>query len=142
MRRSRHKKVLKEGDTEMNVSENTVVGSFNREFCLHLEYHLSRTFPNSDQKELRNFWCDGVSEQAYTDIQLTKKNVNDTRKLQTTAYLGETGQDIYKMIIRFGKYSLRRCARGTSIIDCIPSENTTDWIDVDIENKSIEIRLR
>jgi hypothetical protein len=46
------------------------------------------------------------------------------------------------MTIRFGKYSLRRYAKGKSLIDCIPSEETMDWIDIDIDKKTIELRLR
>lgn len=125
----------------MNEKGNRAVESFNEDFCLHLEYHLCRTFGNSDRDELRGFWCDGVSWQPFIDSQITKKSVNDTGKIQTTAWLGKTGQDPYDMTIRFGKYSLRRYANGTSLIDCIPSEATMDWIDIDTENKTIEIRL-
>jgi len=56
--------------------------------------------------------------------------------------MGKTGQDQYDVTIRFGKYSLRRYARRTNLIDCIPKEGTLDWVDIDIKHKSIEIRLR
>jgi hypothetical protein len=116
--------------------------SFNEDFCCHLEYHLCRTFENSDNKELKSFWCDGVSQHPYIDSQITKKSVNDTRKIETKAWIGTDGQDEYETTIRFGKYSLRRYAKGKSLIDCIPSDETTDWLDINTINKTIEIRLR
>ena len=126
----------------MNEKEKQTVESFNEDFCLHLEFHLCRTFANSDQKELRRFWCDGVLWHPSSDARLTKKSVNDTRKIETSAWIGKTGQDNYDMTITFGRYSLRRYAKGASLIDCIPSEESMDWIDIDTKNKTIEIRLR
>jgi hypothetical protein len=114
--------------------------SFDREFCEHLEGHLSRTFANSDDKKLTGLWCDGVLDPAI-EYQLTKKSVNDTRTMVTTAFIGYDGQDKYEMIIEFGKYSLRKYSTGSSMIDCIPSDETMDWITLDIEKKKIEIRL-
>ena len=122
----------------MDEMENKTGESFDEDFCGYLEYHLCRTFANHHS----GFWCDGVSHLPLYESQLTKKSVNDTRKIETQAWLGLTGQDEYKMIIRFGKYSLRRYARGTSLIDCIPSEETMDWIDIDIGDKIIEIWLK
>ena len=124
----------------MNETERTTFELFN-DFCLHLEYHLCATFKNSHQKGIGGLWCDGVSRNP-DDPQLTKKHVNDTRKIETWAYIGKDGQDIYQMTIRFGKYSLRRYAKGNSLIDCIPSEETMDWIDIDVDKKTIELRLR
>lgn len=125
----------------MREQEKQTVESFNKDFCLHLEYHLCGTFTNSDQEELRGFWCDGVSWDL-PDSQITKKSVNDSRKIETITWIGKTGQDIYYLTIRFGKYSLRRYAKGRSLIDCIPSEETMDWIDIDTKNKTIELWLK
>jgi hypothetical protein len=115
--------------------------SFNKEFCDHLEYHLCRTFANSPDPVLKAFWCDGVSEIPSADYQITKKSVNDTRRIATTAWLGKSGQEEYEMTIRFGRYSLRRYAKGANMIDCIPSEDTMDWINIDTDDKAIEICL-
>jgi len=125
----------------MNEKENKTDQSFNEDFGVHLEYHLCRTFENSVKEKLRGFWCDGILWHPFIDSKITKKSVNDTRKIETRAWIGKTGQYEYNMTIRFGKYSLRRYAKGTSLIDCIPSEETMDWIDIDTENKIIEIRL-
>jgi hypothetical protein len=116
--------------------------SINRSFCLHLEYRLDWTFENTNREELWGFWCDGVYPLQSNDPQITKKRKNDTTKIQTIAHIGEDGQGIYNMTIRFGKYSSKRFAKGESLIDCIPSDETMDWVDIDIENKIIEIRLK
>ncbi len=127
---------------QMNEKENKTIESFNEEFCTHLEYHLCRTFENSNNEEIIGFWCDGVSGSPFIDSQITKKSVNDTGKIETRAWIGKAGQDEYYMTIRFGKYSLRRYARGTSLIDCIPGEETMDWIEIDTEKKIIKINLK
>jgi len=116
--------------------------SFNENFCNHLEYHLGLTFENSDRQDLNGFWCDGISWNPTSDNQLTKKSVNDIRQIVTKAWIGKDGQDEYEMKIRFGKYSLRRYSKGTEMIDCIPSSDSMDWIDIEPENKKIEIRLK
>ena len=33
-------------------------------------------------------------------------------------------------------------AKGAEMIDCIPSSNSMDWIDIEPENKKIEVRLK
>ena len=115
--------------------------SFNDDFCLRLEYHLCETLWKSTRGDIRGFWCDGVGFWD-SDPQITKKRVNGTRRIETVAYLGKSGQEPYKMTIRLGRYALRRYARGNSMVDCIPSNETMDWIDVDTVKRTIEIRLR
>ncbi len=128
---------------KMNETESTTFGLF-KDFCLHLEYHLCATFRNSHQKAIQFLWCDGVLELTPSDPQLTRKHVNDTRRIETRAWIGQHkgGQDIYQMTIRFGRYSVRRYAKGKSLTRCLPSENTMDWIDIDVDKKTIEVRLR
>ncbi len=132
---------MRHNGEKMSETENTTFELF-KDFCLHLEYQLCTTFRNSHQKGIEGFWCDGVAWLTSNDLQLTKKHVNDTQKIETLAYIGKDGQEIYQMTIRFGKYSLRRYAQGKSLIDCIPREETMDWIDIDINKKTIELRLR
>lgn len=115
--------------------------SFNREFCEYLEWHLGRTFEKSGDNKLRGLWCDGILP-PFIERQLTKKSVNDTRTIVTTAFIGYDGQGKYEMTIKFGRYSLRRYARGSSMIDCLPGDDSTDWITLDMENAKIEIRLK
>jgi hypothetical protein len=123
----------------MSESKREILNqSFNEEFCAKLEHHLTRTFGKS---ELRGFWCDGVSMPTH-DLELTKKYVNDKRRIVTKAWLGFNGQDVYEMIINLGQYSLRRYAKGSDLIDCLPSEDSTDWIELDVESKTIKVQLK
>ncbi len=121
--------------------KDTIKQSFNEDFCAELEYHLTRTFNQSDDKNLRGFWCDGILMPT-NDLQLTKKNINDKRKIVTKACLGYDGQDEYEMTINFGQYSLRRYAKGTDLSDCLPNEDTMDWISLDMKSKTIELQLK
>jgi hypothetical protein len=120
---------------------NTTKESFNEDFCAQLEYHLTRTFGHADDKLLKGFWCDGVLIPT-DDTQLTKKNINGKRKIVTKACLGYDGQDEYEMTINFGQYSLRRYAKGTDLSDCLPNEDTMDWISLDMKSKTIELQLK
>lgn len=121
--------------------EKEIKESFNQDFCVQLEYHLTRTFGNSEDKNLKGFWCDGVM-MPFIDSQLTKKSVNDKRMIITKAWLGYDGQGEFEMTIKFGQHSLRRYAKGSDLADCLPSEDTTDWITLDIERKTIEVKLK
>lgn len=121
--------------------KDTIKQSFNEDFCAELEYHLTRTFNQSDDKNLRGFWCDGILMPT-NDLQLTKKNINDKRKIVTKACLGYDGQDEYEMTINFGQYSLRRYAKGTDLSECLPNEDTMDWISLDMKSKTIELQLK
>ena len=126
-------------DDNKTYSENL---SFNEDFCTHLEYHLGKTFELSERDGLKGFWCDGISHSPIPDSQLTKKSVNDTRRIVTKAWIGKNGQDEFEMTIEFGKYSLRRYAKGTDLKDCIPSENMHDWYEINTEEKTIKINLK
>jgi len=121
---------------------NNISESFNEDFCTHLERHLCDTFIKSKQRDLNSFWCDGISWDPIPDSQLLKKSVNDTRKIVTTSWIGIDGQDEYEMTIKFGKYSLRRYASGANLIGCIPDSSSMDWITIDTNNKTIELRLK
>ncbi|WP_258098906.1 hypothetical protein [Marinoscillum pacificum] len=114
--------------------------SFNQEFRTKLEYHLSQTFKNSDDPELRGLWCDGVNEPEIV-AQLDRKIVNDNRQIVTTAWIGLEGQETYQLTIKFGNKALSRYARGLSLALCLPSSAPTDWLTMDIEQQTIELKL-
>ncbi|MFN0200438.1 MAG: hypothetical protein ACKVTZ_02905, partial [Bacteroidia bacterium] len=86
--------------------------------------------------------CDGISCDVFPDSQLTKKQVNDSRKIITKAWIGTDGQTEYEMVIHFGKYSLRRYAKGTEMIDCIFDSDESDWMWIDIAKKRVEVKLK
>ncbi len=142
---SNQKEIIKEklisfGDWAVKYvakNETKYKESFNENFCAFLESHLCKTFKNSEDKEIRRLWCDGV-----VCSQVSKKHVNNNRRIQTMAWIGQDGQTEYELTIEFGKYSLRRYARGTEMIDTVPNSDTMDWIELDIEKKTIMINLK
>jgi hypothetical protein len=114
---------------------------FDEDFCIYLEYHLSRVFKNFEDDKIKFFWCDGVA-MPLVEEQLTAKNVNDTRKITTKAWIGADGQGGYEMTINFGPKALGRYARGLDLKECVPSENSLGWIKLDIDEKKIELHLK
>ena len=63
------------------------------------------------------------------------------RKIITKAWLGSNGQEEYEMTIHFNKQSLNHYEHQNDLASCLPSEGSTDWIDLDIQKKTIDIRL-
>lgn len=86
---------------------------------------------------MRRLWCDGVAWK-----HCTRKAVNDKREIDTTAWIGQEGQNDYRLKIRLGKYALRRYAKGTDMTNCVPDSTSTEWIDIDIENELLTIQLK
>ncbi|MGF7041604.1 hypothetical protein [Mucilaginibacter lappiensis] len=119
---------------------NTIKDSFTEDFCSHLEYHLTRTFGNSSDRELKWLWCDGI-RLPLVEEQLIAKSIIETRQIVTEAWLGVDGQGIYEMTIKFGPRSLEKCIQGLTLNDCLPSEESLDWITLDLEKKEIELQL-
>jgi hypothetical protein len=64
---------------------------FNEGFCNRLSRHLSQSFEYHEDDQITDFWCDGIAMLSI-DRQLYPKNVNDTRKIITDAWLGPDGQ--------------------------------------------------
>lgn len=129
----------------MTDKSESYSNSFNEEFCTQLEYKISKAFNNS--KELKNLWCDGVSWAPYynSDVNrnyLSIENVMERKQIKTTSWIGEDGQDEYEMTIKFGLIAIEKYQREDSLIDCIPNEESIDWISLDRENKRVEIKLK
>jgi hypothetical protein len=126
----------------MSESKNDLIKeSFNEDFCVRLEHHLTKTFEKSQDKRFKDFWCDGVS-MPFVESQLVKKIVNDSKKIETKVWLGKDGQDVYELIINFGPYSLSHYLNGANLLECLPDENSMDWINVDLMKRTIEIYLK
>ena len=114
---------------------------FNEEFCTKLEFRICRELEKSEDLELKGFWCDGISWFP-NENQLTKKHVNDKRKLETKAWIGKTGQTEFKAIIHFGKKALSKYAKEIELTECIPDlESKAEWIQIDLRTKTVEIKL-
>jgi hypothetical protein len=121
--------------------DKTIGKSFSSDFCDHLEYHLTRAFLNAPRtNKFECVWCDGVEVPDARDTSM--ENLIDNREIVTRAWSGFSGQDIYKMTIRLGDKSWEKCLKGHSLIKCLPSDKSIDWVDLDIENRTIILQLK
>ncbi|WP_439695479.1 hypothetical protein ACFGVS_21035 [Mucilaginibacter sp. AW1-7] len=125
----------------MSTRKSSGGESFNDDFCSSLEYHLSRAFNNSCDSKLRWFWCDGV-EQPSNEGELTWELINQSRKIETKAWIGATGQDVYNMTIKLDLESLSRCAEGQSLKGCLPDEHSFEWVTIDVDLMTILLQLK
>jgi hypothetical protein len=114
--------------------------AFNEDFCSHLEYHLCRTFYNSPDEEIYGLWCDGV-DMPYEN-HLTMKSVIETKEIPTMAWIGIDGQGRYTMTIKLGENAIESFKKGLSFIDCLPCEDSLDWITIDTQKRTIELQLK
>lgn len=121
------------------MSTDVNINPFDQDFCSFLEFHLSRTFKNSAVKNIHGLWCDGIIHEPLTK---SKKSVNDSRQLETKAFIGKDGQGEYKMTIKFGKDALSKYARGLDLTPCVPSDKSMNWVNIDIDKKTIELQLK
>jgi hypothetical protein len=110
------------------------------DFCSFLEYRLTSAFKYSVDGIIKQFWCDGVVLPS-NENEYSKKFVNDTRQIVATAYLGKTGQEEYRLVIKFGEKALRRYSRDLDIKECVPDPEKDDWYITEAEKKQIIIQL-
>jgi hypothetical protein len=122
----------------MSEIDDTIIKSFNENFCTELEYHVTRTLGNSPDQVIKHFWCDGVE----MPEQLIKQNIINEGKIITSAWMGSDGQGKYEMIIKFGPQSINSCIKGFALKECLPNEKSMDWVNLDIEKKLIELQLK
>ena len=110
------------------------------DFCVHLEYIICEAFELSDNKEVKGFWCDGVSL-SKPDKYYSQKFINDNRQTFLKAFIGKDGQTEYELTLKFGRKSLSRYARNLDIKECIPNIEKTDWFIIDTKLKKMAIQL-
>ncbi len=110
---------------------------YTNDFCLFLEFHLSKCLFEETDPEIKGFWCDGVDYNGETDQQ-----VIGLKRVKTIAYLGKSGQEPYTMIINFGNRSIDALKNRTPLEHCVPEEGRTDWYVIDLDEKEIELFLR
>lgn len=108
-------------------------------FCGLLQIRISKAFADSENEQIKHFWCDGVL--GGFDYEYEKKYVNDNRRIVMTAFCGNTGQEKYDLVLLLGRKALSRYARGLDIIDCIPSSPGNEWFDIDILRRQMIIQL-
>jgi hypothetical protein len=118
-----------------------VQASFNGDFCTVLEYHLCRTFENSDDNVLKYIGCDGV-DMPIINEQFTSRNITSIKQIITKMWMiGGYGNGRYDMLIKLGRCARRKALKGLSIESCLPDDETLDWVEIDLENLWIVLRL-
>jgi len=100
---------------------NSKICMLDENFCVFLEYELTKAFPHSADPLVKSFWCDGILL-PHSEKELSQKNVNDKRQILMRAYIGKDGQDMYDLILNFGRRSLSRHARGLDLQECVPDK--------------------
>ena len=113
---------------------------FNEDFCSYLEYHLTRTFANSEDITINRLWCDGIT-MPFIDSQISKQNVNNTKCVITNAWIGYDGQQEYEMTINLGLIALGNYNNGISLISSLPNNESTGWIKLDVNKRTIALQL-
>ncbi len=111
-----------------------------QDFCSFLEYRIGEAFEKSSREPFNHFWCDGVGLPPF-EADYSIKTVNDKRQVVMSAYIGPVGQDKYELILKFGKKALSRYARGFDISECVPSPESDNWWEVEIDRRTILIQL-
>ncbi len=110
-----------------------------RTFYAHLEFKISQAFAKEKDLSLRHLWCDGVTNPE-NEVNFNIDYIKKYSKIELKSWFGKTGQEVYRLILKFGKISRDKIIIGEEIIDCIPDiEN--DWIFLDSENRLLEITL-
>ena len=104
-------------------------------FCERLEYKINDALKSYHGETLKGFWCDGVLLPD-ENSEYSKKAVNDNREIQLKAFIGQTGQDKYRLTLRLGSKALSKYSRGLDILDCIPN-TSTNWLDIDLAKKEV-----
>jgi hypothetical protein len=109
-------------------------------FCQLLELRISDFLRKADNESFRGFWCDGVLLPSF-ESEYSKKFVNDNRKLTLKAFIGYSGQDEYELTLLFGIKSLSKYSRDLELSETIPSDDTQDWMKIDVDKRRIQINL-
>lgn len=111
-----------------------------QDFCEVLEYEVTKALSGSTDQCLQGFWCDGVLL-PHSESEYSRKTINDKRQVTMTAFAGNTGQEIYKLTLHFGRKSLSYYTKSLSIIECIPKTEHSKWFNIDPTSKTIAVHL-
>lgn len=114
--------------------------SFPDEFLSKLEHQLSAAFASGDDKDITLLWCDGVLPPP--DGPGIRSETAKKHSISTRAFIGKDGHGEYTLTLFFGKHSLRRYIKGSSVADCLPSLDDEGWIRIDPEGKTVDVYLK
>lgn len=115
------------------------------DFLVSLEYEISYALENAAENRKNSYWCDGIYLPASAN-DFSPEKVSETRKINLRAAMPkgqyEEKEFWFDLVLKFGNQSLERYSGGKCIADCIPDTNSADWIELDAENKIIEVQLK
>lgn len=113
---------------------------FNQDFCTHLAGCLD--FEHLKRDDLKGYWCDGINHLPYDIKSLAKSRVEKDRQIKTKAWIGKDGQGEYDMILNLGNEFVKAYSSDQNLIDSIPDKKEKDWVAIDTDRKTIEIKLK
>jgi hypothetical protein len=107
-----------------------------QDFFTLLEYRLTEALADSEEKELRQYWCDGVLEAEWAEDFLPHY-VAKSRVIVLRAWMVATGTKtklhtnrIHPLHLRLGRLSCRAYLRG---------ENLSKWIEEGINPNQVTL---
>lgn len=109
-------------------------------FCGRLEYAITASLLSARSAELKGFWCDGVVvEMPTTDVALVE--FDRSLELHGLAWTGRTGQEEYRLTLRFTAASHRACRRGEDLKPFLPDATSDRWLYVHPPSRRIVVWL-
>lgn len=107
---------------------------------MELEYILCKELNNTEIKELKGFWCDGI---AWYNIEhlLSVEHILNTKQIITNAWIGKDGQGNFQTIIHLGEHALNNYKQNKELLECIPDIDS-EWIEIDHKKNTIQLYLK
>lgn len=112
-----------------------------REFCEFLEFRITKALQETDNENVRGFWCDGVLLPTNERGRLALQYVRYNRKIVTKAFAGKDGQSEYELILKIGDEALNRYTHNLDLKVCVPDTEDLSWFDIDTEKRQITLQL-
>jgi hypothetical protein len=117
----------------------------NKSFCSNLESVLTDAFSKNVDREVRRYWCDGVSPAPLEGIN-SLETVMQTKQIVTYGWLARRDRlgekhNKYEFRIKLGDNAFSAFIRNQNLISFIPTPNNSDWIVIDPIEQWIEIQL-
>ncbi|PWV56378.1 hypothetical protein [Chitinophaga sp. S165] len=112
------------------------------DFFQFLEYRITEAFKETDDEELRLFWCDGVLPATNERGRLSLQHVKHHRKIVTQAFIGREGQTRYDLVLKIGDEALHSYTHNLDLKVCVPDTDALSWFTIDTEKRKIEIQLK
>jgi len=109
------------------------------EFCSQLAFHLSRAFKNNCTNKFDCLWCDGILPPDKWRQELD--TFHKTKEILTMGFVGTDGQDKHWIMLKLGSRSFKKCMKGLNLEQCLPGDETLDWIEINPINKIISLQL-